>query len=280
MKSFPQLSATALLVSMLGGSIVQAQDDRQAPIPFEGGKLTVTETPDGDKVLAYDGKELARNYVVYFNQTVKVGGLDVALFDVGDGSNACGAAKVMVWKPQDGAIQRASIGEDECGAPPASISEDAIYFVPWLMPGDSDTVRKWSPTAGFSLAGNLTYMADPGSGWDDIDASKYQNIIDSFHNEAIYKAAQDMLGGQLGDVTTSLLVGGGTEKTASGIIYASGCVPHDCGGNDGFMAIDAKAQKLYFAREGNKSKPDAWPALKAWPADLRAALDKAFASPQ
>ncbi len=85
---------------------------------------------------------------------------------------------------------------------------------------------------------------------------------------------------RLDEVTTSLLVGGGTEKTASGIIYASGCVPHDCGGNDGFMAIDATAGKLYFARESGKAEPDAWPALKEWPADLREAMDKAFAPPQ
>jgi hypothetical protein len=274
-----RLPLAVLMAVALCGTAV-AQDEKQAPIAFAGGTLTITETPDMDKILAFDGKELARNYVVYFNQIAKVNGIDVALFDVGDGGNACGAAKVMVWKPADGGIKKASIGEDDCGAPPMAINEDALYFVPWLLPGGTAPVKKWSPLHGFSLAGKLTYMAEPGTGWKDIDPARYDNIIDAFHNEAVYKAAKSLLGNRLNDVTTSLLVGGGTEKTASGIIYASGCVPHDCGGNDGFMAIDAKGKKLYFAREGDKKEPDAWPALKTWPADLRAAMVKAFAPPQ
>ncbi|TIU69811.1 MAG: hypothetical protein E5W13_28655, partial [Mesorhizobium sp.] len=75
------------------------------------------------------------------------------------------------------------------------------------------------------------------------------------------------------------LVGGGTEKTASGAFYASGCVPHDCGGNDGFMAVNPANNKLYFARRGDKPEPDAWPAVNTWPAEVREAMDKALGSP-
>jgi hypothetical protein len=126
-------------------------------------------------------------------------------------------------------------------------------------------------------------MPDPGTGWADIDPSKYDNIIDAFHNEAVYQAAQKLLGDKLGDVTTALLVGGGTEKTASGIVYASGCVPHACGVSDGFMAIDAAEKKLYFAQQKDEQGAggaDAWPDLKEWPAELRDAMEKALAPPQ
>lgn len=279
MRLFSNFAAAFLLCAGLCGAAV-AQDEKSVPVSFAGGTLTITETPDMDKILAFEGKELARNYSVYFNQIARVNGIDVALFDVGNGGNACGAAKVMVWKPDGGTIQKASIGEDECGAPPMAINQDGIYFVPWLLPGGADAVRKWSPLHGFSLAGQLTYMAEPGSDWNDIDPARYDNIIDAFHNEAIYNAATSLLGNRLDEVTTSLLVGGGTEKTVSGIIYASGCVPHDCGGNDGFMAIDVKGRKLYFARQNENAGPDAWPALENWPADLRAAMDKALAPPQ
>ena len=47
---------------------------RRPPIPFEGGTLTITETADLDKILAFDGKELARNYVVYFDRIVELDG--------------------------------------------------------------------------------------------------------------------------------------------------------------------------------------------------------------
>ncbi len=256
-----------------------ADDDKQAPIPFEGGQLTITQPEqDGEKVLAYDGKKLASNYDVYFDKVVKIGDVNVALVDVGDGGNQCGPAKVIVWKPEGGTIQTTTVEQDECGAPPASVSDNAIYFVPYLLPGESKPALQWSPTDGLTTSGNLSYMPEPGTDWKDIDPAKYQNIIDAFHNEAVYKAAEALLGETMPDMATSLLVGGGTEKTASGAFYASGCVPHDCGGNDGFMAVDPAKHTLYFARRGDKPEPDAWPDVKTWPADVKEALDKAMGS--
>ncbi|CAN7259980.1 hypothetical protein LJR234_001224 [Mesorhizobium amorphae] len=256
-----------------------ADDDKQAPIPFEGGQLTITQPEqDGEKVLAYDGKKLASNYDVYFDKVVKIGDVNVALVDVGDGGNQCGPAKVIVWKPEGGTIQTTTVEQDECGAPPASVSDNAIYFVPYLLPGESKPALQWSPMDGLTTSGNLSYMPEPGTDWKDIDPAQYQNIIDAFHNEAVYKAAEALLGETMPDMATSLLVGGGTEKTASGAFYASGCVPHDCGGNDGFMAVDPVKHTLYFARRGDKPEPDAWPDVKTWPADVKEALDKAMSS--
>jgi hypothetical protein len=227
-------------------------------------------------VLSFDGKELARNYQVYYDKTVTIGGVDVAMVDAGGGGNACGPAKVLVWKPEGGEIQSQTVDQDECGAPPAAVGAYAIYFVPFVLPGDSKPALQWSPDTGLVTSGLLSYAPEPGTGWNDIDPSKYQNIVDAFHNEAVYKAAKLILGDRRTGVATSLLVGGGTETTASGAFYASGCVPHDCGGNDGFMAVDAKKHALYFARRGDADRLDAWPPLKRWPADVREALQKSF----
>ena len=136
------------------------------------------------------------------------------------------------------------------------MSDNAIYFVPYLLPGDAKPALQWSPTGGLTTSGNLTYMPEPGTDWKDVDPSKYDNIIDAFHNEAVYKEAEKLLGKDMPDMATSLLVGGGTEKTASGAFYASGCVPHDCGGNDGFMAVDPAQHKLYFARRGDNGRAE------------------------
>ncbi|WP_421915489.1 hypothetical protein [Mesorhizobium sp.] len=256
-----------------------ASDQGQAPIPFEGGQLTIKQPEqDGEKVLAFDGQTLASNYDVSFDKIAIISDIKVALFDVGDGGNQCGPAKVIVWKPEGGAIQSTKVEQDECGAPPAAISDSAIYFVPYLLPGDSKPALQWSPQGGLSTSGNLTYMPEPGTQWKDVDPSKYDNIIDAFRNEAVYKQAQTLLGKDMTEMATSLLVGGGTEKTASGAFYATGCVPHDCGGNDGFMAVDPANQKLYFARRGDNGDPQAWPAVTTWPADIKAALDKVSGS--
>jgi hypothetical protein len=257
-------------------NVALTENDKQTPIPFEGGQLTITQPEqDGEKVLSYDGQKLASNYDVFFDKIVKIGDVNVALVDVGDGGNQCGPAKLIVWKPEGGTIQSTKVEQDECGAPPAAISDSAIYFVPYLLPGDSKPALQWSPQGGLSTSGNLTYMPEPGTQWKDVDPSKYDNIIDAFRNEDVYKQARTLLGKDMTEMATSLLVGGGTEKTASGAFYATGCVPHDCGGNDGFMAVDPANQKLYFARRGDDGQPKAWPAVTAWPADLKAALDKA-----
>lgn len=260
------------------GDAASSDPDKQAPIPFEGGQLTITQPEqDGEKVLSYDGKQLASNYDVYFDKIVKIGDVNVALVDVGNGGNQCGPAKVIVWK-KDGEIQTTTVEQDECGAPPTAISENAIYFVPYLLPGDSKPALQWSPMSGLTISGNLTYMPEPGTDWKDIDPSKYDNIIDAFHNEAVYKAGAALLGKDMPDMATSLLVGGGTEKTASGAFYATGCVPHDCGGSDGFMAVDPAKHQVYFARRGDNGEPQAWPDVKTWPADIKEALDKAQGS--
>ena len=36
-------------------------DEKPAPVPFAGGRFTITEQPEKDKVMAFDGKEFARD---------------------------------------------------------------------------------------------------------------------------------------------------------------------------------------------------------------------------
>jgi hypothetical protein len=268
--------AAAVLLLSAGGTALAQDDAPQPPIPFEGGTLTITDTQDGDKVLAFDGKELARNYVVYLDKTVDLSGTKVALFAVGDGGNQCGPAEVIVWKPQGGDVRTDTVGED-CGAPPAAVTGSSIYFVPYLLPGDSNTVQVWSPDSGLEVAGTIAYAPQPNTDWKDLDPAKFEYIIDSMKNAAVYAAAQKLLGDHLLDVVTGLQTGGTTETTASGIFYASGCVPHACGGSDAFMAIDPNKRQLYFAQQGDDpQQPSAWPALKSWPAEIRNLMQQAI----
>lgn len=186
------------LTAFLCSSIATAAAQQAAPeeIQFEGGKFTITETEDLDKILAFDGKEIARNYVVYYDRTVEVDGEKVALFAVGDGGNACGAATVMAWKPKDGGISSDIVGE-ECGAPPAAVTQYSIYFVPYLLPGQSAPVEMWSPSEGVTIAGTLSFTPQPGTQWSDLDPARLQNIVDAMRNEAVYLAAQKLLGASL-----------------------------------------------------------------------------------
>lgn len=257
-------------------SLAHAQEE-QAPIPFEGGTLTIQETEEGDKVLAFDGRELARNYVVLYDKTVEVAGAKVALFAVGDGGNQCGPAELIVWKPQGGEVKTDAVGED-CGAPPAAVADSSIYFVPYLLPGDTNNVTVWSPDTGVEVVGEISYSPQPGTGWQDLDPARFEYIIDSMKNAAVYAEAQKTVGNRLVEVMTALGTGGDTETSPSGILYASGCVPHACGAADGFMAIDPKARKLYFALQGEDPKePSTWPALESWPPEIKALMSEGLA---
>lgn len=267
----------ALTLACVTASPVLAQD-QAAPekIPFEGGTFTITETPQLDKILAYDGQELARDYVAFLQRTVDLNGVKVAIFNVGGGGNACGPETVLAWKSQAG-IQSTVVGKGECGTPPAAATEDALYFVPYLRPGTAAPVRVWSPSEGLKVAGDLAYVPQPGTTWSDIKIDDITYTTDFFENADLYKAAQALLGAKLEQVALGLSVSSGPERTGSGILYASGCVPHACGISDSFIGVDVAGKKLYFAQKGDTAEPQTWPALGEWPAEVKNAMTRALA---
>lgn len=256
----------------------EAEAETQAPIPFDNGSFTITETSDGDKILAYDGVELARNYVVYFDRTVTLGETSVALFDVGDGGNQCGPATVIAWKPKGETIRSEMIGED-CGAPPAAATAESLYFVPYLIPGASREVLVWSPEKGLRVSGMMIFTPQPGTGWQEMAGADLDSIVDAFDNEAVYAEARKLLKDKLTDFATGLLTGGEVERTDGGILHGSGCVPHACGSADAFMAVDTMGRRLFLAQTGDQPEPQTWPALKTWPPEIVSAM-KAALQPQ
>ncbi|CAN7593799.1 hypothetical protein [Aminobacter sp. LjRoot7] len=278
MKSSALFAAFALALTT--STSAQTQDSEPQTIPFEGGNFTVVENAEGEKVVAYEGKEIARNYVAFHDRTVEVAGTKVAIFAVGDGGNACSPEVVLAWKTEAG-IQSTVVGDGECDIPSAAATAYNIFFVPYPLPGQTLPVRTWHPDYGLTMHGNLAYTPQPGTDWSDLDVKQFEDgIVAAFKNEVVYKAAQQLLGDGMSEFSTSLLVSGGTESLPSGAFYASGCVPHACSISDGFMAIDAKAKKLYFAQQTDKSEPKTWPALAGWPAEMKNAMTKALAPQQ
>ena len=269
-----RLAVLALLGAALAAPAA-AQDGEQETIPFAGGELTITEVGDGEKALAFEGRELARNYHISYDRTVEVGGAEVALLEVGDGGNACSTTTTIVWKPEGREVEAVPAGED-CGSPPAAVTEDEIYFVPYLMPGETLPLKSWSPQAGMRVVGELAYAPQPGTGWGDVRGAGMEHILDVFSNAAVYEAAQRLLGADLTEVTSGLIVGSEPEVLASGVFHASGCVPHACGLSDSFMAVDPGKRKLYFAQQQEKGGPRMWPDAAGWPRDLRKAMTEAI----
>ena len=105
--------ACALLLGLAGASPSYAQAE---DVSFAGGTIRIEENADYEKVITFDGREIGRDYMVFFDRIANVGGTDVALISVGPGGNACGANTLMVWKDANGDLQTDKLPGD-CGWP-------------------------------------------------------------------------------------------------------------------------------------------------------------------
>ena len=164
-------------------------------------------------MLAFNGKELTRNYVLYHNKTVEVGGQQVALFDVGDGGNQCGTATVIVWKPENGEIQSAAAGDD-CGSPPAGRQRPEHLFR--ALPAarrledraNLDTDRRAAGRRHAAVhAATRHRLGGPRPG----QALQHRRRL---RQRGGLRGRKKLLGDAITDVATGLLVGGGTEFDA------------------------------------------------------------------
>lgn len=272
---FGRVSACAfLLVAGIGFVPASAQDAAEEPISFAGGTFTITETDSLEKVLAHDGRELARDYVLYFDRLAEVGGTEIALFEVGPGGNLCGPSTLIVWRGEGEELQTARAGDD-CGSPPPASTGGALYFVPHPLPGESMPLQVWTPQDGLSVMGSLTFSPEPDTSWTDIDTAGLDYMLELFSNEAVYESASRRLGGALTDVASGLIVSDGVHTLSSGVLYGSGCVPHACGAANAFMAVDRDGRELYFAQQDGEGGVKTWPADE-WPADIEHAMTNAL----
>ena len=175
------------------------------------------------------------------------------------------------------ARSQSAVAGDDCGSPPAAVTDQSIYFVPLPAARRFEAGANMDPERRVEGCRHaVAFTPQPGTDWKDLDPAKLHNIVDAFDNEAVYATGKQLLGDAITDVATGLLVGGGTELTPSGVFYASGCVPHDCGSADAFMGIDPSGHKLYFAQQSENPDASTWPSIEEWPADVKEAMQTAL----
>ncbi len=276
--------ALSLIVSALAIMSALAQETpapeaaENGEIAFEGGKLAIIDAGgegESQRAVTFDGKEIARNFLAFFDQVANVGGVNVALFSLSNGGNACLPATLIVWK-EEAELKTQLVG-DECGDAPAGVSEEGVYFVPKLSPGASADVKVWTPEFGLQVAGKMSFTPQPGTGWDQLKTGEPGYSYKALDNAAVYGAAQQLLGDALPGFAEGLMTSGKMERLETGIVVGDGCVPHDCGSRDSFLAIDPEDQKLYVAQkiEGG-GEPRAWPDVGEWPPEALEAMHKAI----
>jgi hypothetical protein len=252
-------------------ALAQQEEER---IDFAGGVLTITENDDAERILAFDGRELARDYFVGFDKITDVGGTDVAFFSVGPGGNACGTSTFLIWNDASGAIQSARAG-DECGSPSPAITDTGVFFVPYVLPGASAPMQGWTPEEGLSTYAIVSFTPEPDTTWQALDLEKIGHPVDLFRNAAVYAAAQELLGEALTDTITGLVVSGQPDVEGN-ILSARGCVPHACGFADTFVVVDKAAKSVFFAQLDDDAGTRFWPERAQWSKTAAALLPEGF----
>ena len=262
--------ATVLLVASCFAGQALA-DEVIENVEFDGETITVTQTDDGEQVITIGERELGRNFFAGFDRVTEVGGVPVALFYLGDGGNACGPSTLIVWREDEDDIQSLDYSEG-CSTPAPAISDNGIIFVPFLNPGESRPLKRWSVSEGISTMGVLDYSPETGTTWSDLSENPAGHPLDFFMNEEVYSQAASLLGDDLENFAKGLRVASEPQSLASGIIMATGCIPHNCGGGDAFIAVDTTSQSLYLAQQDGTGHKY-WPPLETWPAPALEALE-------
>lgn len=272
-------SAAALLA--LSTLPLMAQEEPAEPVAFAGGTLTVTPTPDELKILSFNGQELLRNFFINFIETATVGGRPVAFFEAGEGGNACGPELVAIWIKEGETAARADrLGDNGCSTGEPTIDPDTVRITPFVLPGETQAVRAWSPERGLYEDSTISFEPEEGSGWAQLDAAEIGHPMDLLANADIYAVAQTMLGSGLTEYARGLSVASEPEFIDERFIVGDGCVPHLCTVTDSFIAVDTKEHKLFVAQKADSKVAMVMPEKAQWPAELAARLDAFGEEPQ
>lgn len=146
-------------------------------VTFAGGEITIAENDDYEKIVTFNGRELGRDFYAHLNRVVTIGDTDVALVSLGPGGNACSGYTMIIWPDGTGGVETA-MPEDTCQSPEPAVTDYAIYFVPYVGPGEEMPVRRWTPADGFATAGIIRFSPEPGTVWADLAATPPNHPLD------------------------------------------------------------------------------------------------------
>jgi len=264
----PAVLGTALLALPQAGAetIDQTMD-------FAGNTLEVVQTDDFDRVLKVNGNEVLRDFQIYMERTIPLGGREVLLVSAGPGGNACGSYPVVLIPANDGTLTVATPIGTECGqfGEMAATPTELIFFG-HTRPGVSASIDRWSPTTGLEHIGRIEFEPHPNTGWSTFRPDGLSHPIYLFTNEDIFQAFETLAGPDLGALSTSLLVAAEPQLLDNRFLIGKGCTPHACGTADGFIAVDLEKQSVYAATDATESR-SIWPPVDQWPEPLRVKLE-------
>jgi hypothetical protein len=240
---------------------------------FAGNEIEVVQTDDYDRVLRINGEEVFRDFQIFIERSVPLGGREVVLASAGPGGNACGSYPLILIPANDGTLTMATPLGTGCGLfAEVAATADRLVFMGYPQPGIPASIDQWQPRGGLEHVGRIEFEPAPETGWSTLDPAAVSHPIDLFSNGDVYRAIAALAGGDLGALAASLRVSGSPELVDGRFMVATGCTPHACGTADGFLAVDIEDRAVYAATDATDT-PAVWPAAGDWPQPLRARLE-------
>ncbi|HSM41056.1 MAG TPA: hypothetical protein VK862_09920 [Afifellaceae bacterium] len=117
------------------GSPARAETVEQT-MQFAGNAIEVVQTDDFDRVIRVNGEEAFRDFQVFIERSIPLGGREVLIASAGPGGNACGSYPVVIIPANDGTLTVATPLGTGCGLfAEVAATADRLIFVGYPQPG-------------------------------------------------------------------------------------------------------------------------------------------------
>lgn len=259
--------AAAALLLVLAPALARGETAKGLDVAVGPLTLQIVETDSGEKELRHGARVLLRDSLVNEGIAAKFGDVSARVFDISPGGNVCDGWPAVVTVDKAGKVAVDDTMKGLCSLFRASADEEGFTFVEGAVPDQAGSVWRFTPKTGTRRIGLLVFRPQPNSTWADLDKS-LDHPVSLFDVAPFYDAVRKLTGRRFEDFALRLRVAGAVEKKGDFLI-GTGCQPHACDSDQGFVAIDRKTHDLYLAMS-EEGQFTTWPALARWPAPLRA----------
>lgn len=260
----------AFALAALGSLGVNAEEAKPQDVTVGPVTLQIVETDSGEKELRHGTRVLAKDYSLNEGLAAKFKDTHARVFDVGPGGNACEGWPAIVTVNKDGKIAVDTTLKGECHYFIVATDEDGFVFVERAVPDQDGAVWRFAPGEGLRRLGLLVFRPQPKSNWNDLD-KWLDHPLSLFNVAPVDTAARKLTGKQFGDLALRLRVASEVEKKGDRFLIGTGCQPHACNSDQGFIGIDRSARAVFLAMKQN-GRVAAWPDAGRWPEALRGEL--------
>ena len=260
----------ALVLAVLAPPGVHAEDAKPQEVTVGPVTLQIVETVGGEKELRHGSRVLAKDYSLNEGLAAKFKDVSARVFDVGPGGNACEGWPAVVTVDKDGKVAVDTTLKGECHYFIVATDEDGFVFVERAVPDQDGSVWRFAPGEGLRRLGLLVFRPQPKSTWNDLD-KWLDHPLSLFNVAPVDTAVRKLTGRQFGDLALRLRVASEVQKKGDRLLIGTGCQPHACNSDQGFLAIDRKAHGVFLAMRSGKDV-NIWPPLGRWPEPLRGEL--------